>query len=81
MDSADKKTSRIWLFYIPPLAVGLYLLVLCLFVMFSRLTYPYELEWMEGAMFQVVMRVVDGLPIYTTPSMEYVPPLYAPLYF
>lgn len=81
MDSADKKTSRVWLFYMPPLAVGLYLLALCLFVMFSRLTYPYELEWMEGAMFQVVMRVVDGLPIYTSPSMDYVPPLYAPLYF
>ena len=81
MNDINKKISRAWLFYIPPFAVGLYLLALCLFVMFSRLTYPYELEWMEGAMFQVVMRVVDGLPIYTTPSMEYAPPLYAPLYF
>lgn len=81
MNGINKKTSRAWLFYIPPFAVGLYLLALCLFVMISRLTYPYELEWMEGAMFQVVMRVVDGLPIYTTPSMDYAPPLYAPLYF
>ncbi|MEZ5539565.1 MAG: hypothetical protein R3E63_06365 [Pseudomonadales bacterium] len=81
MKEVNTKTSKAWLFYVPPLAIGLYLLALCLFVMFSRLTYPYELEWMEGAMFQVVMRVVDGLPIYTTPSMDYVPPLYAPLYF
>lgn len=75
------KTTKLWPFYVPPLLMGGYLLVKCLYVMLSRVSYPYELEWIESAMLQVTMRVVDGLPIYAPPSMEYVPPLYAPLYF
>ena len=67
--------------YLLPLVPAIGLFGLCLHVMFSRLFYPYALEWIEGGMLQPVVRILQGLPLYTAPDMEYVPPLYAPLYF
>lgn len=47
----------------------------------GRLRYPFELEWMEGAMVDHVVRVLDGRPIYVEPTAEFVPYIYPPLYF
>ena len=47
----------------------------------QRLTFPLELEWMEGATVAHVQRILDGQPIYTQPSLEFVPFLYSPLYY
>lgn len=47
----------------------------------SRLTYPHELEWMEGALADHAFRVNQGLPVYAAPTPEHVPFLYAPLLF
>ncbi|MGK3991632.1 glycosyltransferase family 39 protein [Sorangium sp. So ce136] len=46
-----------------------------------HLRYPFELEWMEGGIVEAVRRVVDGQKLYVKPTVEYVPFLYAPLYF
>ncbi len=54
-------------------------LVVALAVM--RLIYPYEVEWMEGAMLDHVVRIVAGKPIYSAPSIEFIPWLYPPLYY
>lgn len=70
-----------WYWYVLPILVAGYLFVKCMYVMLSRFSYPYELDWIEGGMLQSVARIVDGLPLYAPPSMEYVPPLYAPFYF
>jgi hypothetical protein len=43
--------------------------------------YPYELEWIEGGILQVVVRILDGLPVYSSPTPEYVAPLYMPFFF
>jgi hypothetical protein len=56
-------------------------LILYLYVVISRMNYPFELEWIEGGMLQVVQRVVDGQAIYVSPSISYVPFLYPPVYF
>ncbi len=56
-------------------------LVLFAWVAFSRLTYPYELEWMGGAMVDHLCRVIDGQPVYCAPTAEYVPFLYTPLQY
>ena len=48
---------------------------------FATLTYPYPLEWMEGGSMDVIARVLQGLPVYTRPSADYVPYIYAPLYY
>ncbi len=46
-----------------------------------RIGHPYVLEWQEGAMVDIVLRILDGAPIYTAPGIEFVPQIYAPLYF
>ncbi len=56
-------------------------LVEYLYLVVSRIGYPYELEWIEGGMLQVVQRVVNGQHIYVSPGIEYVPFLYPPAYF
>lgn len=50
-------------------------------VALSRASYPFELEWLEGGVLQEVRRLLAGKAIYAAPSPEYVPFMYAPLYF
>lgn len=47
----------------------------------ARIGYPFELEWMEGGTVDHVRRVLEGKPLYTGPSLEFVPYIYQPLYF
>ncbi len=51
------------------------------YVAFSRVGYPYELEWMEGGVLGHVDRILQGKPIYQAPAAEFTPFLYAPLYY
>lgn len=46
-----------------------------------RFRYPFDLEWMEGAMLDSVLRIKEGLPLYARPSVEFIPYIYTPLYF
>jgi len=56
--------------------VGLYLSIALL-----RVTYPFDLEWMEGGSVEHVRRVLTGRPIYLAPSLEFIPYPYPPLYY
>lgn len=56
-------------------------IALALSIAFQTLGYPYPLEWMEGGSVDVIARVRAGLPLYTRPTAEYVPYIYAPLYY
>ena len=47
----------------------------------KRMSYPYELEWIEGGFLLVMQRVLGGKPIYTPPSLDYIPFIYPPLYY
>jgi hypothetical protein len=63
------------------LAISGYYLI-CLFVTaILRLPYPFELEWIEGAMVNQVARINAGLSLYVEPSAEYVPSIYMPFYY
>jgi 4-amino-4-deoxy-L-arabinose transferase-like glycosyltransferase len=55
--------------------------VIVLFVVFSRINYRYELEWMEGASLVQTYRIFTGQNLYIQPSLEYIPMIYPPLYF
>ena len=46
-----------------------------------RLTYPFELEWMEGEMVVHVERLLHGEPLYAAPTLSFVPFGYPPLYY
>jgi len=43
--------------------------------------YPFELEWMEGATLDHVLRVRHGLDLYTAPGPDHVAFLYTPLLY
>ena len=45
-----------------------------------RVSYPWEVEWMEGGMIVHAARVLRGLPIYAQPSLEFIAYFYTPLY-
>lgn len=47
----------------------------------GRLAYPFELEWMEGATAVHVLRLLQGQALYTSPSIDFVPFAYPPLYY
>ena len=49
-------------------------------VWLSRLTHPYDLEWMEGGMLTHSWRILEGLPLYPEPSPEFIPFIYPPGY-
>jgi 4-amino-4-deoxy-L-arabinose transferase-like glycosyltransferase len=65
-------------------AVGLaacaYLLAYLAIALF-RLTYPFDLEWLEGATADHVHRILTGQRIYAPPSLAYTPFLYPPFYY
>ena len=46
----------------------------------GRITYPYDLEWMEGGLLHHALRIQRGEGIYVPPSVDFIPYLYTPLY-
>lgn len=46
----------------------------------ARFSYPYDLEWMEGATLLSAVRARDGLTLYGRPTLDYIPFIYPPLY-
>jgi len=44
-----------------------------------RVGYPYDLEWMEGAMLLHALRLRQGLPLYAPPSLAFASFAYVPL--
>jgi len=51
------------------------------FVIISRLYFPYSVESIEGASLLQVLRILTGQPLYTQPSLDYIPLIYPPVYF
>ena len=49
-------------------------------VAMTRMTYPFDLEWIEGGIVDGIARAVRGEPIYVEPTVPFVPLIYAPLY-
>lgn len=66
----------LWLFCAPGLC---YVALWCL-IAISRYCYPFELEWMEGGMIAHAVRLLENQPIYTSPSLDFVPFFYTPGY-
>ncbi|MBX3204905.1 MAG: glycosyltransferase family 39 protein [Labilithrix sp.] len=51
------------------------------FIALWRCNYPFELEWMEGAVVDHVRVVSSGQPLYRAPSIEFTPFIYTPFYY
>jgi len=67
-------------FEIIAILAGLYFVCTFLYISFSRLGYPFEVEWMEGGMVDHGARIMRGEGLYVEPSLEFIPYLYPPLY-
>lgn len=52
-----------------------------LVVALLRLSYPFDLEWMEGGAVDHVVRVLRSEPLYVRPQTGFIPFEYPPLYF
>lgn len=62
-------------------AIAFYFIAAYIVVAVIRIYYPFELEWMEGAIVDQCRRVLDSRGIYVRPSVEFVPFIYTPLYY
>jgi hypothetical protein len=66
--------------------IATYLLVfiataIFLAVAIPKIFFPYEMHWMEGSMLEQVARMLRGMPLYSYPTINYIPWLYEPLYY
>ncbi len=62
-------------------ALSSLLVLLFVYTAVRRLLYPFDLEWIESGILVSVDRLAHGSPLYSAPSLNYIPYLYAPLYF
>lgn len=69
------------LFKILLIGLSIFYLVMWLVSSVLRLALPYELTNYEYQSLTQVIRVINLQSIYTSPSLEYVPMIYAPLYY
>jgi hypothetical protein len=51
------------------------------YVTLSRISYPFDLEWMEGNSLVQMLRLLEGKQLYIRPSLEYIPYIYPPFYY
>ena len=63
------------------LSVAILFIIVYLILAFLRIGYPFELEWMEGGSVDHVIRILSGQKLYVSPSLEFVPFIYTPVYF
>jgi hypothetical protein len=63
------------------IGVGLVYVLIFVFAATKRLFYPFEVEWNEGAILDHAIRLLNGKPIYTAPSLTFAPFVYTPLYY
>lgn len=80
MAVSEAPGSRSDLLLAVPGALAVALVVRLVAVFAARLTYPYDLEWMEGGMLAHAWRLQHGQPLYTAPSADWIPFIYPPGY-
>jgi 4-amino-4-deoxy-L-arabinose transferase-like glycosyltransferase len=74
------KKTKLFLRYVL-LAISVWYLLVYFYMVYYRIQYPFELEWIEGGLLGEVQRIVNGQAVYTAPSLEFVPFIYPPLFF
>ncbi len=62
------------------LVVALAIITGSLIVAWLRISYPYDLEFIENGMLMQAWRMAQGLPTYLPSNAEFVPHAYPPLY-
>lgn len=63
------------------LCCGALYIVIYILAAILRMTYPYELEAMEGGMVDHVRQILAGKELYVPPSLNFVPYAYPPFFY
>ena len=63
------------------LTISLLFIATYIVAVFLRIRYPFELVVMEGGVLDHVRRVLLGKSLYVSPSLDFAPYIYAPLYY
>ena len=79
--AADRDATWVRLLRVAVLGFGLVLVAFFVYAVVQRFRFPSELEWMTGSVLDHVERVRDGKPVYTEPTVDWIPFLYPPLYY
>jgi hypothetical protein len=66
--------------FLPFIVLSAWVFVVLARVFLLRLSYPLDLEWMEGGILTHALRLERGQPLYAEPSVDFVSFLYTPLY-
>ena len=66
--------------FLPFIVLSTWIFVVLARVFLLRLSYPLDLEWMEGGILTHALRLARGQPLYAEPSVDFVSFLYTPLY-
>jgi hypothetical protein len=75
-----KRTVSTYLPFLPFIVLSVWIFVVLARVFLLRLSYPLDLEWMEGGTLTHALRLGRGQPLYAEPSVDFVSFLYTPLY-
>ena len=75
-----KRTISSHLPFLPFIVLSTWIFVVLARVFLLRLSYPLDLEWMEGGILTHALRLGRGQPLYAEPSVDFVSFLYTPLY-
>jgi hypothetical protein len=75
-----RRTLSSYLPFLPFIVLSAWVFVVLARVFLSRLSYPLDLEWMEGGTLTHALRLARGQPLYAEPSVDFVSFLYTPLY-
>lgn len=77
-------SSTVWIYkaaVAAALASAAYYCVVLIYIVVSRINYPFALEWLEGGSFLQVHRILAGQALYARPGIDYVAMIYPPLYY
>jgi len=80
MDSKPSTDGYRLLAELPMVAMAVGFLALVWRTIWPRVQYGFDLEWMEGGMLLHASRVSQGLPLYVSPSADFIPFIYPPMY-
>jgi 4-amino-4-deoxy-L-arabinose transferase-like glycosyltransferase len=63
------------------LAISVWYPLVYFYMVYYRIQYPFELDWIEGGLLGQVQRIVNGQVVYAAPSLGFVAFIYPPLFF
>lgn len=75
-----KRVLARYLPFLPFIALSTWVFVALARVFLLRVSYPLDLEWMEGGLLTHALRLARGESLYAEPSVDFVSFLYTPLY-